>query len=216
MRPGSLVARAWEFFDALTWIALLNLAWIAFTLLGGVVFGFAPSTVAASALVRRRVRGDLVRPLTAFWGVYRAEFFRANVLLMPVAFGMAALLFSWQYFERGPDALAGILAGLALVLLGLCAAVGAVLVPLYCSYELPLHRYLPSAVAFTVANPLLLVLVLATVSGVLVLSWYLPGIVPFFTVGLLSYLSTRLSLDFIDRNENRLAASTRSPASLAP
>lgn len=210
MRPGSLAATAWEFCDALTWIALLNLAWIAFTLLGGVVFGFAPSMVAASTLVRRRVRGDVVRPLTEFWAVYRAEFFRANALLLPLALGMAALLFSWQYFERGADALSGILSGLALVLLAFCAAVGAVLVPLYCSYELPLRRYVPSAVVFTLANPLLLVLTLATVSGVLALSWFLPGILPFFTVGLLSYLSTRLSLDFINRNENRLAASTPS------
>lgn len=211
MRPGSRAAMAWEVFDVLAWIALLNLAWIAFTLLGGIVLGFAPSTVAASALVRRRVRGDVVRPLTAFWGVFRAEFLRANALLLPVAAGMAALLFSWQYFGRGADALSGILSVLALVLLPLGVAVAAVLVPLYCSYELPLRRYLPTALAFTLANPLLLVLTLVTIAGVAALSWFLPGVLPFFTVGLFSYLSTRLSLDFIDRNEHRVAANTSSP-----
>lgn len=211
MRPGSRAAMAWEVFDVLAWIALLNLAWIAFTLLGGIVLGFAPSTVAASALVRRRVRGDVVRPLTAFWGVFRAEFLRANALLLPVAAGMAALLFSWQYFGRGADALSGILSVLALVLLPLGVAVAAVLVPLYCSYELPLRRYLPTALAFTLANPLLLVLTFVTIAGVAALSWFLPGVLPFFTVGLFSYLSTRLSLDFIDRNEHRVAANTSSP-----
>jgi len=212
MRPGSVSEKAWELFDALMWIAALNFAWLVFTLLGGVLLGFAPSTVAASTLVRRRTRGDVVHPLTAFWAVYRAEFVRANALLLPVALAMASLLFSLQFFVRGGDALSVVLAALAIVLLAFCAAASAVLVPLYCNYELPVRRYVPAAVSFTLANPLLLVLSLATVAGVLAVSWALPGIVPFFTVGLLSYFSTRLSLDFFDRNEKRRAASALSPA----
>ena len=207
MRPNSVAARAWEFFDTLTWIATLNFAWIIFTLLGGVVFGFAPSTVTAVILVRRRVRGDIVHPFREYLTLYCGEFRRANLLLLPGGLFIIALFYSWQYFSRGTDLLSGILAGLAVVLLGLCAALIAVLVPLYCSYQLPLGRYPATTVIFTLANPLLLVLTLGTIAGVLALSWFLPGIVPFFTVGLLIYLTARLSLDFIGRNENRLAAS---------
>lgn len=206
MRPESVAAKAWEFFDALTWIATLNFAWIIFTVLGGVVFGFAPSTVTAAILVRRRVRGDIVHPFREYWTLYRGEFRRANLLLLPGGLAITALFFSWQYFSRGSDLVSGILASLALVLLGLCAAVVAVLVPLYCSYQLPLGRYLTTAVIFTFANPLLLALMVVTIAGVLALSWFLPGIVPFFTPGLLIYLTARLSLDFIGRNANRLTA----------
>jgi uncharacterized membrane protein YesL len=207
MRPGSLTAKVWEVFDTLTWIAALNLAWFAFTLLGGVLLGFAPSTVAASTLVRRRARGAAVRPLRDFWAVYRAEFVRANALLLPVALAMGGLLLSWQFFSRGDDTFSLALSGVALVLLAFCAAAAAVLVPLYCNYELSLRRYVPAALSFTLVNPLLLVLCLATVAGVLALSWVLPGIVPFFSVGLLIYLSTLLSVDFFARNERRRAAS---------
>jgi uncharacterized membrane protein YesL len=215
MRPGSLTARVWEAFDALMWIAALNFAWLLFTLLGGVAFGLAPSTVTASTLVRRRARGDVVRPFTEFWAVYRAEFIRANALLLPVGLAMAGLLLSWQYFSRGDDMFSMVLSSLAIVLLAFCAAAAAVLVPLYCSYELPLRSYAPAALSFTLVNPLLLVLSLATVAGVLALCWVLPGIVPFFSAGLLIYLTTLLSLDFFARNERRRAASAASPLSLA-
>lgn len=203
MKPGSFAARAWDFVDVLTWIAALNLSFLFFTIVGGGVFGVAPSAVAASTLVRRRARGDIVRPLTEFWAVYKAEFVRANTLLLPLGLVLAALAFSCLYFHAGTDALSGVLAGLAIVLLGFGIAVTAVLIPLYCSYDLPLSGYLPAAVRLSLANPLMLVLNLVVIGGVLAATWIVPGILPFFTVGLLSYLGTRLSLDFITRNEKR-------------
>lgn len=207
MKPDSLATRAWYFLDALTWIAQLNLVWLLHSLFGGVILGVAPSTVAAATLVRRRVRGDVVHPFTEFWPVFRAEFRRANLLLLPGAVALLALLFSWQFFNAGTDPLSGALAGIALVLLGLCSVLATVLVPLYCSYDLPLCAYFRLAVMVTLTNPLLALMNLAVLAGVLTLSWFLPGIIPFFTVGLLIYLTTRLSLDFLRRNENRLAAS---------
>lgn len=204
MTPGTFAARAWDAVDALTWIAALNLSFWFFTILGGVVFGVAPSAVAAATLVRRRARGDIVRPLTEFWAVYRAEFVRANALLLPVGLVLAALVFSCLYFQGGTDALSGVLAGLAIVLLAFSLAVTAALIPLYCSYDLPLPGYVPAAVRLSLANPLMPVLNLVVIGGVLAVTWIVPGILPFFTVGLLSYLGTRLSLDFIHRNESRM------------
>lgn len=206
MRPGTLAARAWDLVDVLTWIAALNLAFWFFTLLGGVVFGAAPSAVAAATLVRRRSNGDIVRPLSQFWAVYKAEFVRANALLLPVGLAVVALGFSCLYFQAGTDPLSAVLAGLAVVLLAFTLAAAAALIPVYCSYDLPLARYLAAAVRLSLANPLMMVLNLAVIAGVLALTWALPGILPFFTVGLLSYLGTRLTLDFITRNEKRRLA----------
>jgi uncharacterized membrane protein YesL len=206
MRPGTLAARAWELVDVLTWIAALNLCFLVFSLLGGIIFGVAPSAVAASTLVRRRADGDIVRPITHFWPVYKAEFGRANLLLIPVGLVVLALGFSSLYFNAGTDSLSAVLSGVAVVLLAFSVAVIALLVPLYCSYDLPLPRYLPAAVRLSLANPLMMVLNLAVIVGVLAFTWILPGILPFFTVGLLSYLGTRLSLDFINRNEKRRLA----------
>jgi uncharacterized membrane protein YesL len=201
MRPGSFAARAWDLVDVLTWIAALNLAMLFFTALGGIVFGFAPSAVAAATLVRRRARGDIVRPFVEFWPVYRTEFVRANAVLLPALCGVAALAFSGLYFHGRADVLSAVVTGLAVVLLAFSMAVGAVLVPVYCNFDLPLGGYLPAAVKLCVANPLLPVLNLVVIGGVFGLTWVIPGILPFFTSGLLCYLGTRLSLDFINRNE---------------
>ncbi|MEQ4567708.1 YesL family protein [Paenarthrobacter sp. CAP02] len=57
MASGGFSFKAYSLFDTLVWIACLNVLWIIFTVLGGVVFGFGPSTAAAQLLVRDKVRG---------------------------------------------------------------------------------------------------------------------------------------------------------------
>lgn len=211
--PGGAVNSVWSgrlysLFDALSWIALLNLGMVVFTLLGGVVLGWAPATVAASSLVRKRARGESFSFFPTFWQAYRAEFLRANLLLQPVALVLVALLFSWQFFAGGNDLLSTVLAPICLVVAALVVIVGSVLVPLVNHYDVPVRAALASAVTFTLANPLLLLANAAAVTGVLAATWFLPGLVPLFTFGLLSYMTTRLALDFFVRNDQRVTAGT--------
>ena len=211
--PGDAVTSVWSgrlysMFDALTWIALLNLGMILFTLLGGVVLGWAPASVAASSLVRKRARGESFSFFPTFWRDYRAEFVRANLLLQPFALVLVALLFSWQFFAAGSDVLSAVIAPICLVVGAVVVIVGSVLVPLVNHYEVPGRTAVASAVTFTLANPLLLLANAAAVTGVLAVTWFLPGLVPLFTFGLLSYVTTRLALDFFVRNDQRLSAGT--------
>lgn len=212
MKKGSLAARAYDFFDALTWIAILNVAFIGFTLLGGIVFGFAPSVVSASALVRRRAKGEAFALFPAFWRSWKAELLRANLVLLPAGLVLAALVSSWQFFRLGQDGLSAVLAPVTLVAAGICLTVATVLVPLLNHYNVPASAAIPAAVTLTLANPLLLILNGLILAGITLITGYLPGLLPFFSFGLAIYLTTRVALDFFVRNEARLAATAAEPA----
>ncbi|MFD2351644.1 extracellular solute-binding protein [Nonomuraea ferruginea] len=119
------------------WAARLNVLWIVFTLLGGVVLGLGPATVAAYTLARRHARGESIHALPEFWRVYRREFVRASLLVLPLAVVATVLVGNLLYFAAlGPGARAWQVA--TLVALVALACVGSYLGPLYAHYDLPL------------------------------------------------------------------------------
>lgn len=71
-------------YNVVEWItrfAYLNVLWVLFTLLGGVIVGFFPSTTSMFAIVREWLKGDTDIPLfKTFWKHYRVEFFKSNLL----------------------------------------------------------------------------------------------------------------------------------------
>ena len=71
-------------YNILEWItkfAYVNILWIIFTLVGGVIFGFYPSTIAMFAMVRDWLRGKSDLPvLKTFWEYYKRDFLKSNLL----------------------------------------------------------------------------------------------------------------------------------------
>lgn len=72
------------FYQMTEWItrfAYLNLLWVAFTLIGGVLLGFFPATIAMLAVTRQWLKGNTDQPmLKSFWQYYRKDFFKSNLL----------------------------------------------------------------------------------------------------------------------------------------
>jgi uncharacterized membrane protein YesL len=207
-RPaGGWALAAYHACDLVCWVAALNLLWIAGTLLGGVVLGAAPATVAAHTLARRRIRGESVPAVRAFWRVWRAEFGRANVLLLPAGAVGGLLWLNWLHFstaDGGAEGAAGtVVAGAVLLAAVLTLAWCAVLVPLYVHYDLPLSAYPVVASRFVLANPAPTALLLAVAAGVGAVTAAVPGLLPFLTVGAWVHLDTALCLSFFHRNDER-------------
>ena len=65
----------------ITKFAYLNLLWIFFTLIGGVLFGFFPATIAMFAITREWLKGNTDKPIfKSFWEYYRGDFLKSNFL----------------------------------------------------------------------------------------------------------------------------------------
>lgn len=65
----------------ITKFAYLNLLWVFFTLMGGVLFGFFPATIAMFAVTREWINGNTDKPMfKSFWEYYRRDFLKSNLL----------------------------------------------------------------------------------------------------------------------------------------
>lgn len=204
MNEANLAVKGYHLFDALTWIAKINIAIVAFSLVGGIVAGAAPSAVAASALVRRRTASETFSVFPAFWKEYRSRFTSANLLLVPLAAVAGALAFSWQFFDSLPGVFASAASVAALGGAGLVVAILTVVVPLVNHYDVGAWPAVRASLRLLLANPLLLLANLLSIGAVSVATAMVPGLLPFFSLGVLTYLTTRMSLEVFRRNEQRL------------
>src|SRR5918999_716987 len=86
--------------STIAWCCLLNACWLGFTLLGGVVAGIGPATVAAAVLSRRRGNGEAVG-VREFAIVWRRGFGAGNAVVLPVLVAIAVLWTNYLAFS-GP------------------------------------------------------------------------------------------------------------------
>jgi len=204
--PGhAWVIRLYEAADEVFWAVRLNLLWLAFTLLGGVVLGVGPATVAAYTLARRHARGESFQAFPAFAAVYRRQFVRGTALLFPVLGVSACLATDYLYFaSRGPAAAAPRLATLAV--LAVFAVVVAYLMPMVVHFDLRAVACLPKASLFALTRPASSVLLLFTFVAVLKATATYPFLALVISVGGWIQLDTWLCLRFFAENEARLRA----------
>jgi uncharacterized membrane protein YesL len=203
MSHPALSIRLYTACSEVVWAVRLNVLWIAFTLLGGVVLGVGPATVAAYTLARRHSRGETFQALPAFWEVYRREFVRASLLVLPLAVVAVVLAGNYLYFTALGPAMAGWRVATLVALVAL-ASVGSYLGPLYVHYELPLPAYLPKASLLAITRPASSVLLLFVLAAIVFATVAAPILALLLSVGAWICLNTWLCLRFFEENEARL------------
>lgn len=191
-------------FEWVTWAAAVNLLWYAFTLAGGIALGAAPASAAAAELTRRRLRGEAFPVLRSFAAVWCREFRRANLVIGPVL-AVTALLIVAAIGQFGAGALGTPLGTATLIALLLSSVLAAVLVPMYVHYELAPSAYLLTASRWMLGNPANAVLLIAIAVPIIVAGAYLPGLIPFVSLGAWITASTALCLAFFAANDRRVA-----------
>jgi uncharacterized membrane protein YesL len=184
-------------------LAYINLMWICFTLLGGIIFGFMPATVAVFTLIRkwRRDRDDLP-VFRTFWQCYKKEFMKSNLL------GLLLLLLGYLLYLNltllQTDVL--VFAILRYVMLFFCILfmiMTLFLFQVYAHYNLKPLLYLKTALLIGLTYPHFVALM---VLGIILLQYLLmliPGIIPFFSVSLLAYMMTWIAEVVFKKLDNK-------------
>lgn len=185
----------------LVWVVMLGVFWVTFTLSGGIVFGFAPASVAAATLVRERFlgRNDRIwRDGARFW---RQSLLSAQPAVLPLGLVSAALGVNYLWLSlAGPEAAA--LRILTLIAAVLALSASAWTAPLAAHYELRPWGTTILATRLILTRPASTVLLAfcaaAIVYGAVTIPVLcLPAIGGWFTA------STLLCLRFFADNENR-------------
>ncbi|NUR73829.1 MAG: DUF624 domain-containing protein [Hamadaea sp.] len=202
MTTSAWSVRLYEATDELLWSIKLTLIWLLFTLIGGVVLGAGPATLAAYTVARRHARNESFHIWPAFTAAYRRDFGRGQLTVLPLAGAALLLVTNYHYFAAmGPGGSpARVATGVALVLL---LVVAAYLLPMLVHYDLRPFAYLPKASLFALTRPGASALLLLVLSA-LAFAVQLFPLLAVAAIGGWIQLDTWLCLRFFAENEARL------------
>ncbi|WKA55396.1 YesL family protein [Planococcus shixiaomingii] len=170
-------------YAALEWItrfAYLNLLWIVFTLAGGILFGFFPSTTAMFAVSREWLKGNTDKPvLQTFWNYYRTDFWKSNRLGLFVALIGLLIALDIFYIQSSTELVSWTYIPLfAFMLLNVLFLF--YLFPSFVHYDIKVRSVIKNAFLLMLINPINNILILLTMAPLYFLMSFLPALLVIF------------------------------------
>lgn len=194
----------YKILDWISTVTILNFFWILLTLLGGIIFGWAPATVAVMAVWRLRMRGHQDAPVVkTLWKEYRANFLPANGVGIVVVLAGASLIFYSFTLSQWEGIFMAIFWMLFVFITVIYLIVLTFIFPVYIHYKIGFREYFKYAFAIGISH---LHYVIMIVSATVVIFWasgFFPAIYVLFTFSLIFMFITRLSLIVFDKIEDR-------------
>lgn len=170
-------------------IAYINILWIMFSLLGLVLFGLMPATVAMFAVIRKLVLEEEEVPIFhLFWKKYKEEFVKANLYGYLLLFVGAFFVIDVMLFQSLDGLLFMIMTILSAGLLLVFWAVVLYFIPLYVHYELPLVQYIKTAFLLTIIHPIQTIVMISSGAVIMFILMLLPGSLFFFSGSLYCFI----------------------------
>jgi uncharacterized membrane protein YesL len=174
----------------LEWIsrlAFLNLLWISFSLLGLVIFGFFPATVAMFAVVRKWMLGnDEMSIFKTFWTAYKREFLKSNILgVIIVAIGLI-LYIDFQFVLNATNSFVSILYVPFFIITFIFISMLFYIIPIFVHYDMKLSQVIKNSFFVMIMNPLSTFYMLIGSFGICFVLSYAPPICILYSGNLLA------------------------------
>lgn len=185
-------------------IAYINLLWIAFTLLGLVVLGLLPATVAMFAVLRKWIMGNLDTSIFKMFRLfYRKEFLKSNVTGLVLFIIGYILYIDLTVFEFGQSIYEqahrlGVLIIAAIYTMGLVF-----FFPLYVQYDLKWLQYIKLTFLTGVSSPIRAILMISIAIGICFVFAKMPGLFLFFFGSFIGYLWLVIALPLFAKLEKK-------------
>lgn len=184
---------------------ILNILWMVCTLLGGIVLGWAPSTVALLTILRDKIMKKENGSITKkFWKIYREEFKRINIIAIVIMILSFMVYVNRSNFQVQSGAF--YYGMYILSTFGKWAIIAMILIlfPIYVNYNMSIKEYFIKSISIIIMRPLVLICI-ALWSWVAYSAFImLPGVLPVLGIALFGYGIMAVSYQFFRRNEERL------------
>ncbi|MFD1386242.1 YesL family protein [Oceanobacillus oncorhynchi subsp. oncorhynchi] len=177
----------------------LNLLWVVFTLLGGIVFGIFPATAALFAVIRKMILEDEdTAVLSEFITHFKASFKTSNLLGYAGSFIGLFLVMDFRIVQSiSHESVQVVLFNLILVIGILYLVVMLYIFPVYVHFDLKWNEYCRYACILTIARPLQTIMLIAFVAAVVYLYMLVPALVFVLGVSFMSFVIMKIaSLSF--------------------
>ena len=174
----------------LEWIsrlAFLNLLWISFSLLGLVIFGFFPATVAMFAVARKWMLGDdELSIFKTFWTTYKREFFKSNLLgIILIAIGLI-LYIDFQFVLHSSNSFVSILYVPLFIITLIFISMLFYIIPIFVHYDMKMTQVIKTSFFVMIMNPLSTFYMLIGSFGIIFVLSYAPPICILYSGNLLA------------------------------
>lgn len=189
---------------------ILNLLWLAGTILGAIVFGWAPSTVALLTIMRDKIRGTERGSSTVkrFFSLYKKEFKNANHIGIIITILFAMSYINKLNFDAQPEFIFTVLSVISICVMVFLFGICLYVFPLYVHYNIPIKEYITKAAAFLVLRPVVTILLVLWCWLVFSVIHLMPGLIPVFLFSVFFYGNMAITYQFFMRNEDRLKAAS--------
>ncbi len=182
-------------YKVMEWISklvFLNLIWIFFSLIGFIIIGVMPATVSMFFILKMWLSGQDNIPLfKTYWAIYKKNFIKANLLGCIMGLISFILLIDLRYF-LAREGLVYFLSYLLYLFMLLYFFTLLYLFPVYVTKELKLYQIIKDALFFSFITPYETILMLLGIAPLLIIYYFLPGLIPFTGASSISYLLSRI------------------------
>lgn len=177
-------------------LILLNLLWVTCTVLGLLIFGFFPATIALFAVLRKMILEDMHTPiLQEFINQFKSEFKMSNLVGYVVFFIGLFLLIDFRIVQQiNNESLQVLLVNSILVIVVFYLIAALYVFPLYVHFNLKWTQYLQYACILTIARPLQTIMMIAFLAVILYLYLLMPALIFPFGMSLLCYIVMRIAV----------------------
>lgn len=184
-------------YNVLEWItrfAYVNLLWILFSLLGAVLFGFYPATLAMFAICRDWLRGDTGKAIfPSFWEYYRRDFVKSNGLGLFVTAIVAFIAADIFYIQTSSENLSWTYIPLFAFML-LFAMFLFYLFPAFVHFDMKNGQVIKNAFLIMLVNPLNTLLIFICLGSLAVIMQAVPALAVIFGGSSFAYIIMWLAL----------------------
>ncbi|MFS0778553.1 YesL family protein [Neobacillus sp. 3P2-tot-E-2] len=176
-----------KLFEWISRLAFLNLLWISFSLLGLIIFGFFPATVAMFAVVRKWMLGnDEMSIFKTFWTSYKREFIKSNILgVIITALGLI-LYIDYHFIINSPSGFVSNLYVPFFIITFIFISMLFYIIPIFVHYDMKISQVIKSSFFVMIMNPLSTFYMLIGSFGILFVLSYVPPICLLYSGNLLA------------------------------
>lgn len=169
-------------------LVMMNVLWVAYTLMGLVVCGIVPAAVAVVDVFRAYEReGDTFGWAKRSWGAYRKAFVRFAPMSFVYSLALAGAMLGWQVLSLTGNAFSWLALLLVVYLFGLFLPF---LAANEVNFEVTRMALVRNSLQLPLVWPLTSLKILLTEVAVVLICWALPGLIPVMAVSVPLFLAS--------------------------
>ncbi|MDV2686172.1 DUF624 domain-containing protein [Alkalihalophilus lindianensis] len=203
MQIGGVAGGIYKVCDWLMKLAILNLIWLLFVVMGLGLFGVFPATVAMLYVLKCWVRTEECKTFSYFASVYKQSFVKAN-LLMIATVAVGAVLMINMVIVQAMEGLLRVILQYGMVFLFLLYCIVAL-------YIMPVFSLRPQGVRATIKRAFMVSFLHPVRTGGFVAGLGLfslvirsiPGMIPFYGASLIGMLTILMITPILDEKEGK-------------